>query len=284
MALKTNLKQLELPYLEVLLPSKGAPYRTPEHPFPDKVRVKPFSWATEAVLLGNALPIEKHEAILSLVVEADGEKVDGSMWVDGDYQFIMAVARSLTYGDDYRFVAVCPACERQEKAVFKVPDQLPVRQLDVSGSMPTTEDVGKYLEIVLPFTKDRVQWRFLSLGEERKIMVDTMSRIKDLTKNAPASEAASQRERAEAAFVADVRKLKYASRIVSVNGGKPDSIQESVDYVTSLPGQDFYELQEAIEGKSFGIITTYPVICDGCGYAWDAHFPLESEFFRRSSV
>lgn len=265
MPLKTNLDQSTVvpPVLVQRLPSMGWPYRE-EHPeFPNEVTVKPLSFNTHAILVTNLTSEEKMEAIVTEVAQF-ATPIEASKLLIQDQYFILAIARSLTFGDQYSFSAACqnPRCDHVEQAKIKVPDEVPIKWWEFK----TKTEWEKHVTIVLPLCKDKIILVF------------------------PTGDSTKAHEKAtELGMAANPQEVpgrlaylnRIASQIKSVNGGAPTNLDEARNYVRRLVGPDYDALDTAIDERRCGITFLYDIKCDKCGTAYKTEIPIRDHFFRR---
>ena len=257
MAIKSNSEKVPAAKLELKLPSAGITYGID---FPDTVTVKPFSLRTEATLAGNMTALEKMNAITMAVASFGDAKFNAAELLMADQYFILAVARALTYGENYEFTTKCPACDKLERVSLKVPDNLPIRVWD-KAKPPV-------LKVKLPHTKDLVEFRYATVTDEQQVEAYSKS-LRTAGGEGPA--------------VDDMVYIRSKSKqLVSVNGGKPEDISEADGYVSSISGADMAALQDAISENQPGIQYLWRVMCDKCGHKYDHFVPIAQDFFRRN--
>ena len=228
--------------------------------FPDTVTIRPFSIRTEAILSGNMTAIEKMNAITLAVASFGSVKFTAQELLIADQYFILAVARSLTYGENYEFSTKCPSCDAVERVSLKVPEHLPVRVWDKTNPPK--------LSVKLPHTKDVVEWKYATVADEQAVQQYEKS-LRSAGGDGPAID-----------DMAYIRRM--AKQIVSVNGGKPDDIAEADAYASSISGTDMATLQDAITANQPGIQYQWKVLCDKCNHKYDTFVPIAQDFFRRN--
>jgi hypothetical protein len=247
--LKSNKNKVPIKDQTIKLPSGGLIY--PE----DTVVVKPFSINTESIMVSSKNSIQKMCEIVKAVTTTSIDPMD--MLVD-DVYLILAVARALTYGEQYSFSSVCPACGHSELVSLRVPDQLPTRIWD--------KEKPPVLSVDLPVCKDTVQFKYLTLEDEKQL-TDYERSVSSIFKD-------------DAGKMLYIRRM--AKQLVSVNGGQPDDIAESDAYVASIAGEDMTTFYDAISKQQPGIQYKWDMRCDSCGHQYEAFVPIRQDFFRRS--
>lgn len=270
MAIKTNLDSGSLPaqQVEFKLPSGGVPYRDEYKDFPSTAVIEPYSFETEEILRSSISAKKKVVDILAAVVKNFPDGFDFGKMLSGDHAVIMAIARSLTYGEKYSFSVECPACEHVEKHTIKVPDELPVKTWNFAGP----GDFAKHSTLTLPRCKDRIKVRWPTIGDSSE-------------------ETEKQDTVGSAALVKSADKwrgrdliLSYAERIESVNNSAPDSIAEAAGYVFRLKGVDKIALEDFFVDNGCGIDPNWSIICDKCKTKYTRSVPIAADFFRRNRV
>ncbi len=256
MPIQSNADKVPVKSMEVLLPSCGLLY--PDS-FPSPLLVKAFGFSSEDILLQPGNPLRKLASVVDSVVSFP-VGFESTQLIAGDLYVIIACARALTYGEDYRFREICPNCSHPEIISIKVPDALPVKNW---SEYATLEDLEKDMALILPVIKDNVMLRWPTIQQE--IEADDFKR----------KAKAAGKEEFDSATVVGV-----ANRIATVNGGSPDSLAEAVSYIRNLRGQDKVALEQKIEDLSPGITLAWTLACDSCNHQWDAKIPLSSDFFR----
>ncbi len=264
MAIKTNLDSASIAYPEFQtgLPSGGWSYRSKDKEFPEKITVLPYSWETQGILTTNLTGMEKLKRIAQKVVKDLPEGFPIESLLISDQYYILAIARSLTYGEDYNFQADCEKCGHKERISVKVPKELPVK----SWEFKNLNEFNKYLTINLPICKDSILLKFPTIFDDMEV-----SKINRLNRAAKKSD-----EDDEKALI-----NRIAIHIKSVNNSVPDGFSEVTDYVSRIKGSDMAYLQDQIDEKGCGIVYSWDVICDKCSHQYEVRIPIQSHFFRR---
>jgi hypothetical protein len=264
MAIKTNLDTAAISYpeFETGLPSGGWAYRTKETGFPEKIIVMPYSWETQGILTTNLSASDKLKRVASMVVKGLPEGFSTDSLLTSDQYYILAIARSLTYGENYKFQADCNKCGHKEKISVKVPNELPVR----SWEFKNQAEFQKYLTITLPVCKDSIVLKYPSIFDDMEV-----GRINRLNRVAKKLE-----EDDEKALI-----NRIAVHIKSVNNSTPDTFDEVSGYVSRIMGADMAFLQDQIDEKNCGITYSWDVECDKCSNQYEVRIPIQQHFFRR---
>ena len=244
--------------MQVALPSRGLLYPAD---FPSLLTINAFGFSIEDILLQPGNPLKKLAGIVDSVAKWECD-FNGTQLIVGDLYVIIACARALTYGENYRFKEICPNCSHPEIISIKVPERLPVKDW---SEFATAEDLLKSMTILLPDTKDNIQLRCPTIAQE--IEADDFQR------------------KAKAAGKTDMESrtvISVANKIETVNGGAPDNLAEAVGYIRGLRGPDKVELEAKVEEIQPGISLAWTLLCDSCSHQWDVKIPLSGDFFRRN--
>lgn len=258
MPIKSNAEQVPIKSMEVLLPSRGLLYPSP---FPHPLVTKAFGFSVEDILLQPGNPLRKLAKIVETVADLPSD-FDATSLLIGDLYVIIACARALTYGENYKFREICKNCGHPEIISIKVPEELPVQDW---SKYANREALEKDMVLTLPTIKDTLQLQCPTIQQE--IEADDFKR----------KAKAAGKEEIDSSMVIGV-----ASKIASVNGGTPDNLAEAVAYVRGLRGPDKIALEDKLEEISPGITLAWTLACDACNTQWDAKIPLSQDFFRRN--
>ncbi len=270
MAIKSNLDTNTVSAFtrEFRLPSGGILYRTKIKDFPETVIVEPFSFTTEGIMATNLHFYKKMQMVAERVVTNFPKKFNFADLLTADLIVILTLARGITYGETYKFSSTCPACATPEKHTIKIPDELPVKNWEFKDQAALLSAST----VELPRIKDKIGLRFLTLGEEMELGASTNAVKKQMSEEAAA----------EGGF-GDLKILRIARRIETVNGTRPDNVAEAVSYVKRITGPDMVALDEGMDKAECGLDFTYEIECAGCAAHYFHRVPLAMDFFRRWS-
>lgn len=268
MKLKTNLGKVTAPVQEYRLPSGGLMYQLGGgKEFPGVIQISPFGFTTESVLVSNLSSSDKMSKIVKDICTLP-EGFEPRQLLLADQYFILAVARALTYGEDYVFSSKCPSCGFKEKHTLKVPDQIPTRlwTKDPEAVRPDEVLLLSSLHCRLPVAGDVIDFRFLTAEDNE----NSLKYAEEKRKLEPSQDHAFLR--------------RIAMHIRAVNG-TPISASDwhdlEEDYIKKIRGQDMVALRDGIEKMSCGFITDWAIECDNCGHPYTAYIPVTNNFFRR---
>jgi len=267
MKLKTNLEKTAPPVGEYKLPSSGLFYKLGDGKiFPPTIKVKPYGFITEAILVTTLTSSEKMVGIIKDVAELPEGFDPFDMFV-ADQHMILAIARSLTYGERYSFSSTCPSCGFEEKHSLKVPDEIPVKIWTDNAEQAKTPGYvhTKNFTFRLTECKDTVELKFPTIKDNERANKYGEEKKKIITSYEPSY----------------IRRL--AIHIKSVNGeevGPNDLDQLENEFILKLRGPDMVELKKKIDDNSCGIIQNWDIQCNKCSEAYKTFIPILSSFFR----
>jgi hypothetical protein len=208
------------------------------------------------------------QMVAERVVTNFPKKFDFADLLSADLIVILTLARGITYGETYKFSSTCPLCATTEKHTIKIPDELPVKNWNFKDAAA----LNAASMVELPRIKDKIGIRYLTLGEEAELTASTQATKKQMSEEAAA-----------AGSFGDLKILRVARRIETVNGTKPDNVAEAVAYVKRINGPDMVALDEALDQAECGLDFTYEIECAGCQGHYFHRVPLAMDFFRRWS-
>lgn len=254
MAIKTNLTSLtprrQAYSREIKLLSNG--FSNPKAWPEGKLTVFPWDSQIDEVVLKAGRTADANElmyAVLGKVCDLNGASVDD--FVISEVETVLLVARALSGGGVIRYQAACTYCNRVTKEEISVPDELAKR-----GEKPA--DYPGYDLITLPTCKDEVAVRPLLIRDNKLIE----ARLGEPTNTA--SELA----------------LRIVLPVVSINGGRPDTVEEVLLWYNALPPLDASTLEQQETALTPKLETSIPHVCDGCGKTFRQTLLFNKEFFR----
>ena len=254
MAIKTNLPSLS-PARErfkttIQLPSGG--YVDPDS-FPDG-NITVFPWTVEL----DEWVVKRHggnaskETILHDVFPklCDLKKCVPDRFLLSEALLIWMVSRSIRNDQKVTFGTQCPACSTKADMTVGVPSDLELTGEKAKGY------VG-YDEVTLDDAKDALHVTPLTVGRSRAVITRPVGPRK---------------------FGDAVCNL--AASIVSVNGGKPDTLDEACDYVSALSIRDYEHLNTCTGDLNPGVSTKLNIECDACKHHYQHALQFTDTFFR----
>lgn len=246
----------EVPVIDVPLPSNGKVY--PEgHPLHhrDFVTINGMTAAQENILTNRSLA--KRGTLLTQLIQSclKDRTVNAKEMLIGDRNTIMVMLRASGYGPDYKVKVTCPECSEASNQEFGL-DKLPVKRLEV-------EPVGNgqnLFEFVLPLSKARVMFKFLTGNDEEQIALEQ-----------------ANRKKAGAGPEAELVTSGLLHAIVSING-ITDRAQLSMA-LPRMPALDSSTLRRHIQENEPGMQLKGRMECPHCGHVGEVDMPLGAGFF-----
>lgn len=254
MPIKTNLPNLS-PARErfkttITLPSGG--YVDAES-FPDG-NITVYPWTVEL----DEWVVKRHggnaskETILHDVFPrlCDLKKCPADKFLLSEALLIWMVSRSIRNDQKVTFGTQCPACNATADMTVGVPSDL-----EMTGEKP--KGYPGFDEITLKDAKDVLHVTPISVGRSRAVINRPVGPRK---------------------FGDSVCNL--AASIVSVNGGKPDTMDEACGYVSALSMADYEALNTQVGDLNPGVSTKLNIECDACKHQYPHTLQFTDTFFR----
>ena len=249
----------EIPVESIPLPSKGVAY-PPDSPLHlrETVDVRAMTAREEDILTSRAL-IKKGTVITELIKSCLVDKrIDVSQMLSGDRNALMVALRVTGYGADYVVEVDCPACSTKSKQTFNLSD-LELKPLDLEPV-----EVGQNVfETVLPVTKKKVRFKFLTGSDEEEIL------------------AIQERKKKMGAMGDNVVTTRLQFSIVAIEGKTDKALLSS--FIRSMPARDSLHLRNFIEKNEPGIDMTSHMDCPSCSEVSEVRIPLGVTFFWPSA-
>ena len=256
MAIVTNLKSLkprrETHKREVTLVSGGF-YN--QKAFPGgKITVYPWDSTVDGWFLDRLRQPNREKALWEVIEKVTDIANLGVKYQDmlgGDIMTILLVSRSIRNDCVLQYTARCPKCDKSYTDKIVVPDEL----AKIGEKKP---DYPGYEEVTLPDTKDKVVMKVLFIRDELLVA----DRSPEAKKEVPENEAL------------------VLSSIISVGGGRPETIQEAQTWLRALSSKDETFLATARAQMSPQLDTSIKILCDGCGEEYEHALDINRDFFR----
>lgn len=256
MPIKTNLQSLtsrrQKYKQEITLLSHGYKNQTA---WPDgKIMVYPWDNAIDNYLLENIRRLSRQEMTIGLLrvcCDLNGGSVDE--FISDEIMTVLLVSRALSTDGVVVYTASCPYCGAKKQEQVKVP-----AELEKVGEK--TPDYPGFDLITLPLIKDVVKISPLTVKDER----DIINRGDDKKKVVPDTE------------------LRTVMRVVDINEGKPDTLEELVTWYRALHTRDSKFLEDKGRELTPHLNTNIQHICDepDCGRKFVFPLTFDQEFFR----
>jgi len=245
----------EVPVESIPLPSKGVAY-APDSPLhlAETVDVRAMTAREEDILTSRAL-IKKGTVISELIKSCLVDKrIDVSQMLSGDRNALMVALRITGYGADYNVEADCPACGAKSKQTFNL-SELELKPLELDP----VEAGANVFETVLPVTKKKVRFKFLTGADEEEILL------------------IQERKKKAGGMGDNVITTRLQFSIVAIEGKTDKSLIGS--FIRSMPARDSLHLRNHIDKHEPGIDMTSHMDCPSCSEVSEVRIPLGVTFF-----
>jgi hypothetical protein len=245
---------LDIPQEIVPLPSLGKVYH-PESPLYclESIEIKAMTAREEDILTSRAL-LKKGTVISELIKSCIVKRsIDPLQLLSGDRNAVMVAIRITGYGPEYNVELECPECNIKSPHGFDL-SSLPIRRLEIEPVQPG----ANIFEYLLPYSKKKVQFKFMTGRDEEEIMV--MSE--------------KQKKLALGTETNVTTNLLYS--IVSIEGITDRS--KISGFVKNMPARDSLALREFIKDSEPGIIMRQDTTCPACGHSEEVNMPLGVSF------
>lgn len=255
MSYKNIVKENNVPFDEISIPSRGIFYKDKKEQFLVKyVTAKEENLLTSPTLIDSGRALEM--LMSSCLLDWDG---DIDKLLVGDRDAFMVYLRSTSYGDKIPFEFTCGNCKAQTEASFNLSElemkelkEQPDENLEYEFVMPTMKIAGE---------KVVVKFRPKTLADERNI-------IKTIEK--------------EAKKIGDLRlenriAVTYRSQITSINGVRDKNFIKKVIKGMSLG--DSTKLRAHMTHVEPGVNNVVTTNCVSCGHTTSNTIPIDTNFF-----
>lgn len=246
---------LDIPTSLVPLPSLGLIY-PPESPLHNKehVEIRGMTTREEDILMSRAL-IRKGTVVSELIrscLVTPG--IDVSSLIGGDRNALMVSIRILGYGSDYEGEVQCPKCEHKNNI------HVDLNTLDVKELTAQPIAVGENrFEFVLPVTKKRVVFKFITGKEEEEIMATMEVKKKKGLQND------------------NVVSTQLFYSIVAVDNVTDRN--KLAQFISMMPARDSIALRQYMDDIQPGIDMKFEFNCSNCQNYEVMPLPLGPTFF-----
>lgn len=245
----------EIPVESIPLPSKGITYPSdsPLHNC-ETVDVRAMTAREEDILTSRAL-IKKGTVISELIKSCLVDKrIDVSQLLSGDRNALMVALRVTGYGADYNVEVDCPACGTKSKQTFNL-SELELKSLDLDPVEPGTN----LFETMLPATKKKVRFKFLTGADEEEILT------------------IQERKKKAGGMGDNVVTTRLQFSIVAIEGKTDKNLINS--FIRNMPARDSLHLRNHIDKHEPGIDMTSHMDCPSCSETSEVRIPLGVTFF-----
>lgn len=245
----------EIPVESVPLPSNGIIYDANSGLYgKETLEIRSMTAKEEDILTSRAL-IKKGVVITELIRSCLTDKtIDVDSMISGDRNALMTALRITGYGSEYTVQVDCPECGVGSKQTFHLTD-LPIKRLEIS---PVVDGCNLF-EFVLPVTKKKVQFKFLTGKDEQE-----MSTI-------------SERQKKQGHKTDSLVTSRLGFSIVSVDGVTDKS--KIGTFIRNMPARDSLSLRKYIDSNEPGIEMKSWMQCESCDEHTEVNLPLGASFF-----
>lgn len=247
---------LEVPVESVPLPSQGIIYPAGSSLYrSETVDIRSMTAKEEDILTSRAL-IKKGTVISHLLRSCIIDKnIDVESMISGDRNAVMVALRITGYGAGYNVEIDCPECGDRNKQEFSLAE-LPIKRLKIEPIV----DGANLFEFLLPISKKRVIFRFLTGADETEMSQETDRRKKKLGLENESGVT-----------------LRLQTALVEVEGIKDRN--KIAQFVRSMPAGDSRALRKFMEDNEPGVEMKSFLSCSSCGENSEVRLPLGASFF-----
>lgn len=245
----------EVPVETVPLPSLGTVYST-ESPLyrQETIDIKAMTAKEEDILTSRAL-IKKGTVITHLLKSCLMDKrVDPDEMLTGDRNALMTAVRITGYGADYRVEVDCPACGEKSKQDFDL-TQLPIKRLTI----PPIAEGANLFEFLLPVSKKRVRFKFLTGADEAELAV------------------VQERKKKQGMAADNLVTQRLMFSVQSVEGITDKT--KIATFIRNMPARDSLELRRHIDNNEPGVEMKSWMDCPSCLEHSEVRLPIGAAFF-----
>ena len=239
------------------LPSKGQMY---DIKFDPKVTLRSMSTMEE--LQRNSSNSDEYKTLCNIIEDCMLNKKDIPVSVYdmciGDFQYLLYMLRTVTWGSEYKMACTCPNCGETVPFTVKL-DEIEVHEYDEH-----TMDESSF---ELPTSKKNIKLTY----QTPRILDLISSKAKEM----------KLRQQKKGLTVLDYESLYTAMYFIeSVDGKHYDEIALE-RFVKGLPLKDFYEIIKRGNelNRKVGLDNSVIAKCSNCNYDIVTPFRLTSEFF-----
>ena len=245
----------EVPTESVPLPSLGRVYPSDSKLFNrETVEIKAMTAKEEDILTSRAL-IKKGTVITHLIGSCLIDKgIEVDDMIAGDRNALMTALRITGYGSEYKAEVSCPACGEQSKQDFLL-SELPIKNLEIE---PVVEGSNLF-EFVLPMTKKKVNFKFLTGRDEQEITV------------------LSERKKKQGLKSDNLVTTKLQYSIVAIDGVKDRGKINT--FISNMPARDSLALRRHMDDNEPGIDMKSWMDCPHCDTTSEVRLPMGATFF-----
>jgi hypothetical protein len=174
--------------------------------------------------------------------------------ISGDRNAVMTALRITGYGSDYKVQVDCPECGAVNKQTFML-DELPIKRLEIS---PIVEGSNLF-EFILPVTKKKVQFKFLTGRDE--VEMNTIA----------------ERKKKQGLKTDSLVTSRLQFSVVAIDGVTDRS--KIGMFISNMPARDSLSLRKYIDSNEPGIEMKSWMQCESCDEHTEVNLPIGASFF-----
>ena len=251
-AILNTLKQSNISYEEVMLPSKGKFYDGTDGPTNGIIHIRPMTGEEEQILATPRF-VKRGNAINMIFDKCIRENINPENMLSEDRTFLLIYLRGISYGTDYEIQIKCPDTDRQFSTTV---------DLDTLEIIRCSDDYGpSSLSGILPKSKYRFSYRLSRGKDDTEIQQYRESKIKAY------GETASD----------DTITFRVAQLLNNIENITDK--EELKVLIKNLHIKDVNYIRNMINDPPFGINTTVTILSPFSNEDFDIDLPLDSGFF-----
>lgn len=246
---------IDIPIESVPLPSQGKIY--PIGSFlhmRETIDIKPMTATEEDILMSRALV--RNGTVLSELIRSciTNKDVEIDKLLVGDRESILVSIRITGYGTKYVTNVSCGSCNNRMDQEFDL-STLMINTLNIDPM-----EVGSNeFEFMLPISKKKITFKFMTVEDERNIIVS------------------SDRKQKSGLKIENSVTDKLKSLILSIDGKYDKSLISH--FVRNMPAMDSYTLRNYINDSEPGLDLSIKFKCSECDYMNNSKLPIGINFF-----
>lgn len=256
----------DLPVASVPLPSEGLIYSDEGLKNRKEVDIKPMTSQEENILM-NPVFLKKNTVIDELIKSCLLDKrVDINNLILGDRDALLVGVRMTGYGNTMKAHFRCSECRKEQDHDVSFND-MPMTGID-GTALDQVAPFTNAFRFVLPVSKKVVVWRFLTVGDEKRMATEREEIAKRNEKLKIVSAGPETRA---------VTELLEAS-ILSIDG--IDDRNKIRQYCTHMPAMDSSALRKHIEKNTPGVKFVHDFKCNNedCEHSEEVPVTLGTDF------
>lgn len=245
----------EIPVESVPLPSAGRVYPVESGLYnQETLDIRAMTAKEEDILTSRAL-IKKGTVISELIKSCLVNKnVNVDELISGDRNALMTSIRITGYGSEYQAEVVCPECSEKGKGDFSLLE-LPIKSLEIE---PVAEGANLF-EFLLPITKKKVHFKFLTGEDENQITV------------------LMERRKKQGWSADSLVTTRLQHSIVAIDGVKDRNKINT--FIRNMPARDSLALRKHIDKNEPGVEMKSWYDCPACFESSEVRLPMGASFF-----